>query len=940
MTATTLRNRQRRRAAAVVAATVLASAAVALAPAGPARAAVFPVNNLNPSGAGSLVAAIAAANMTFGPDLIVFNVPAGQLPGTIDVSGQSLTVTDDLTIQGPGADLVTVSGNGFFVQGGADFEISDLTVTGASSAIGAANAGALTARRLALTGNSFGMSVSGANGSIELTDIAADGNEFMGLQLFQNQVDVVLEDITASGHKYNGISITQATSVDLRDVVASGNGTDSGGQTQFEHGINVESIGTVQVVNVTADENRQYGLRVSLDPGLLGNPADPGGATTLLGLRLNGNQAGGLEIYRNGGDVSITDLVSRDSNGNGIAAGEIGTLAIDRARVYDNVARGLSLESEVATLTVRRSQFLRDGFQPFFATNVSGSTRISESTFAGNEVDGIQVTRDVHIVNSTIVANNPAGDPDPLNRSAIQWGDNTGTYELVIDNSTITGNANYPFGSGGGGAVTIRNTILSGNGLSAVPAGFTVDVSHSLVPNAAWSALGTGNVVAADPRLGALRNNGGPTSTRSPLAGSPAIDAGDPAFDLGATPTDQRGLPRRVGGRIDIGAVEFVPAGTPTPPAPPDPDAAIVPTDPTRYLDTRALPTYDGTYTAGGRPAAGETLRIEIAGRSGGPVPSGAIGVVANVVAVLPDGPGHATLFACGDDVPLASHLNYVPGDVVANNVIVPLDDDGALCLNTYAGADYVLDVNGYVPAGSPVEMFAPTRFVDTRGGDPVAAGSYHEVQIAGAHGVAADARSAIVSVTAITPDGPGFVSLFPCTGDPIAASTLNYLAGQVVPNGAVVDLSSTGRLCIYTYARAHLLLDVAGYVPDGVDSLTTRPAVRMWDSRAGEPVEPGGPAAVRVPAGGMVEVPIAGRGGVPDNATAALLNVATVLPDAPTFITMWPCGTLPEASNLNLVTGGLRANNALTKLSPEGSVCLFSLAGSDVVLDLTGWLS
>ena len=59
-----------------------------------------------------------------------------------------------------------------------------------------------------------------------------------------------------------------------------------------------------------------------------------------------------------------------------------------------------------------------------------------------------------------------------------------------------------------------------------------------------------------DPKLGPLQDNGGPTFTRLPLAGSPAIDKGLP----GGTPPefDQRGtgFPRVIGARVDVGAVE------------------------------------------------------------------------------------------------------------------------------------------------------------------------------------------------------------------------------------------------------------------------------------------------------------------------------------------------------------------------------------------------
>ncbi|CAA9454347.1 MAG: hypothetical protein AVDCRST_MAG01-01-4978, partial [uncultured Rubrobacteraceae bacterium] len=62
----------------------------------------------------------------------------------------------------------------------------------------------------------------------------------------------------------------------------------------------------------------------------------------------------------------------------------------------------------------------------------------------------------------------------------------------------------------------------------------------------------------ADPRLGSLADNGGPTRTHALLAGSPAIDAvpvgtNGCAADFTA---DQRGVHRPLGGACDAGSVE------------------------------------------------------------------------------------------------------------------------------------------------------------------------------------------------------------------------------------------------------------------------------------------------------------------------------------------------------------------------------------------------
>ena len=73
----------------------------------------------------------------------------------------------------------------------------------------------------------------------------------------------------------------------------------------------------------------------------------------------------------------------------------------------------------------------------------------------------------------------------------------------------------------------------------------------------------------------------------------------------------------------------------------------------------------------------------------------------------------------------------------------------------------------------------------------------------------------------------------------------------------------------------------------------------------------------------------------------AAVLNVVTVDPDDAGFVTLFPCGQLPTTSSLNHSTGGmLRANNAITKLSSSGSVCVYTLSASNIVLDLAGYLT
>ena len=155
----------------------------------------------------------------------------------------------------------------------------------------------------------------------------------------------------------------------------------------------------------------------------------------------------------------------------------------------------------------------------------------------------------------------------------------------LIRHSTITNNT-ASIGGGGGVAsdagsnicTEVHSTIIAGNNGSDVD--FVAGAVNSF-QSSGYNLIGQGNAVSefvepgdqtgvSDPMLDPLANNGGPTRTHAVLAGSPAIDAGDPAAvaGLGTVPTnDQRDVPftRVFDGnsnsvaRIDIGAYELQP---------------------------------------------------------------------------------------------------------------------------------------------------------------------------------------------------------------------------------------------------------------------------------------------------------------------------------------------------------------------------------------------
>jgi uncharacterized repeat protein (TIGR01451 family) len=112
----------------------------------------------------------------------------------------------------------------------------------------------------------------------------------------------------------------------------------------------------------------------------------------------------------------------------------------------------------------------------------------------------------------------------------------------------------------------------------------------------------------------------------------------------------------------------------------------------------------------------------------------------------------------------------------------------------------------------------SPCRAVDTRTGDggPLAAGASRTFTLVGECGVATGAKSASVNVTVVPGTTPGNVVVYP--GDLAApgASTVNFAAGQIRANNAVVGLATNGAGTLAVKNRAatavDLVLDVNGY--------------------------------------------------------------------------------------------------------------------------------
>ncbi|MGA2470817.1 MAG: choice-of-anchor Q domain-containing protein [Solirubrobacteraceae bacterium] len=198
-------------------------------------------------------------------------------------------------------------------------------------------------------------------------------------------------------------------------------------------------------------------------------------------------------------------------------------------------------------------------------------TANSASEGGGLYADGLPVA----VVNSTLDGNtaeatSPVGD-------GYGGGIYTSGGTLALASDTLLANQAYGSNDGGDlyddGFMTIHDTIIAEGSLLGGGSGGEncyldgappTDLGYNWEDRNTCGFAAAGDLVSqSDTDLGALASNGGPTQTVALLAGSSAIDAGDPAGCTDALgnvlTTDQRGTVRPQGPRCDIGAYEYVP---------------------------------------------------------------------------------------------------------------------------------------------------------------------------------------------------------------------------------------------------------------------------------------------------------------------------------------------------------------------------------------------
>jgi hypothetical protein len=389
------------------------------------------------SAIGTLRWAVAEANSGTGTSTINFRL--GTAPATITLTQGELELgrtSGSITIDGPGAKLLTVSGDNisrvFGVYQGVTASISGMTIAGGAEGKGYSGGGVYN------------------GGTTTLTGCTISGNSAYGGGGVANFGVATLISCTISG---NTASF----------------GTDGGG---------LDNTGTMTLTGCAISDNSAW-----TDGGGLRNI----GTTTVTDSTINGNSAGeGGGGVINGAYNSRTGSIALSScTISGNKAVDFGgglynwgsTMTLAACTISDNQGTGLG-NAATANLT----DCTISGNAPG-VTNDSGTANLTACTISGNAGGGVLATYgDVTLTDSIVAGNYNVGTPFDIG------GVVTGSYN-VIGGAASFGSTQGIFGTG--------NILLtSANGLGLDPLAFNGGATQTMALLSGSVAIGAGTPVA------------------------------------------------------------------------------------------------------------------------------------------------------------------------------------------------------------------------------------------------------------------------------------------------------------------------------------------------------------------------------------------------------------------------------------------------------------
>ena len=257
---------------------------------------------------------------------------------------------------------------------------------------------------------------------------------------------------------------------------------------------------------------------------------------------------------------------------------------------------------------------------------------------------------------------------------------------------------------------------------------------------------------------------------------------------------------------------------------------------------------------------------------------------------------------------------------------------------DTYYCGLGILDAAHAVHAALSIapEVFSPMqpqRMADTRQIAEVSSENPLILDVRGTFGLPTQGLEAVVlNVTATGATSNGFVTVWPCADTKPLASSVNYTAGEDIPNTVIASPDQYGKICLDSSTPVNLLADLSGWFLSG-DGLHTFTPQRAFDTRkTGFVLTPETPYSLQVT--GSFALPSSG-------VSSVVLNVTAAGATASGYITVWPCNQpQPNTSNLNYLPYQDIPNAVIATVDSNGQVCFASSSPTFLIADISGWFA
>ena len=248
--------------------------------------------------------------------------------------------------------------------------------------------------------------------------------------------------------------------------------------------------------------------------------------------------------------------------------------------------------------------------------------------------------------------------------------------------------------------------------------------------------------------------------------------------------------------------------------------------------------------------------------------------------------------------------------------------------------------------------VFVPAtgRFMDTGrniGGYDTAmpAKGWRTVKVTGKNGVPDDGTVGAVSVVATALSIPGQGLLYGRPDADAKSTVMGIYGGDDKQNtsfSSVLAVAADGTIQVQAETSIRLILDVQGYYTANTDGTAAGGFVplngtRIADTRSGQ-----GFAKDTIAPGERVTLQVAGVGGIPKGASAAIINMIAVNRTAAAgYVTPYPTGGTQPLNSFNYSGNTATSMQAQVQLSKDGKVTFFNdKSTTDLVIDTQGYFT